>query len=203
MYIDLGGIAKGYGAWKAVEELKKHGIRSGLVAIAGDIMAFGLKQSDGVSDGGGEGSGRKNSGEDGGDGSASSGRDVQSGVKWKIGIRKPGAARDEILAAVNISDQAISTAGDYERFFIKDGKTYHHLLDPSTGHPAERCYNLIRSVTVVHDNGAMADGLDTALFVLGKDEAVKLITKLKLKAVLVYKDGSTYVSDSLKDDIEQ
>ena len=67
---------------------------------------------------------------------------------------------------------SISTSGDYERFFYDDNKTiYHHIIDPSTGYPAE---NGLTSVTIVSDDGTLADGLSTSLFIMGKEKAEKI-----------------------------
>ncbi|TAL10414.1 MAG: FAD:protein FMN transferase, partial [Nitrospirae bacterium] len=84
------------------------------------------------------------------------------GTAWPVGIkdpRRPG----KILATIEAADEAISTAGDYERFFIKGGIRFHHILDPETLKPARLC----QSVTVVAPDGTLADGLDTGVFVMG------------------------------------
>jgi thiamine biosynthesis lipoprotein len=110
MELDLGGIAKGYAADRAVEAIKARGIKAALVAVAGDIRGFGLNTS---------------------------------GNSWKVGIQnpRPESVSDEpwkdIFASLYLGNMAISTSGDYQRFFIKDGKRFHHILDPETGFPAE------------------------------------------------------------------
>jgi len=92
------------------------------------------------------------------------------GRDWRIGIQHPRQPA-AVLTAVEISNRAVVTSGDYERFFEQDGQRYHHLFDPKTGSPAGRC----QSVTVVADQVAEADGLATALFVLGPVEGLKLL----------------------------
>lgn len=166
MLLDLGGIAKGYAADLAVESLKKQGIRSGLVAIAGDIRTFGIKP----------------------DNSA-----------WMIGMKNPRqtGAMDEIFARIRLSDQAISTAGDYERYFLHEGKIYHHLLDPKSGYPAELC----RSVSVIADKGVTTDGFDNAVFILGPDKGMQLMKEMGLNAIIIDSSGALHMTDAIKDRI--
>jgi thiamine biosynthesis lipoprotein ApbE len=78
---------------------------------------------------------------------------------------------DEIIARFPLIDGAVSTAGDYERAFFEGGERYHHILDPKTGYPARRCI----SATVFASSGDIADALDTACFVLGSAEGMRLL----------------------------
>lgn len=100
------------------------------------------------------------------------GRD-ESGSLWKIGVRHP-RKKGALLASIPLTDISISTSGDYERFFIKDGVLYHHIIDPRTGMPARRC----RSVTIIAPDTMTSDALSTAVFVLGPVEGMKLIENL-------------------------
>jgi FAD:protein FMN transferase len=86
------------------------------------------------------------------------------GSLWTIGIQNPLRPRGESLFSLECSDCSVVTSGSYERFFIKDSKRYHHILDPRTGYPAQ---SSILSVTVLCPSGVHADALSTALFVLG------------------------------------
>ncbi len=167
MLMDLGAIAKGYAADKAVEELKRQGITSGLVSCAGDIRAFGLKPD---------------------------------GNPWKIGIKNPRPANkdDEIMATVELSDMAISTSGDYERFFISNGKRYHHILDPKTGYSAGGC----RSVTVIARHGFQTDAFSTGVFVLGPSKGVEVLRQMGFEGMVIDKDGRIETTPGLKDRIE-
>lgn len=103
------------------------------------------------------------------------------GQPWVVGIRDPddGGAMVTRLALV---DEAISTSGDYERYFEEDGVRYHHILDPATGRPVEG----VRSVTVVGPDGTLTDALSTSVFVLGALEGIALIERLpEYEAIVV------------------
>ena len=85
------------------------------------------------------------------------------GTAWQIAIENPDKSSDYI-GVVSVKDKAVITSGGYERYFEKNGKTYHHILDPETGYPAE---SGVKSVTIVSDDGTLADALSTSLFVMG------------------------------------
>src|SRR5262249_25979545 len=74
---------------------------------------------------------------------------------WRLGIQDPRGPANRIFAQIDLSDSTFSTSGDYARSFIKNGRRYHHILDPATGEPAQGC----RSVTIMTDSGIIADGL--------------------------------------------
>ena len=92
------------------------------------------------------------------------------GQPWIVGIRHP-RAEDEVVTRLPLVDEAISTSGDYERFFEENGHRYHHIINPATGRPTEG----ILTVTVIGPDGTMTDGLDTAIFVLGVEKGLELI----------------------------
>ena len=90
--------------------------------------------------------------------------DKPDGSKFKVGIRDPrGKGPTDYFALLEVEDHAFSTAGDYERTFVKDGKRYHHIIDPRTGYPA----TATRSVTVWAKDAFTADAIDDAIFILG------------------------------------
>ena len=113
---------------------------------------------------------------------------------FPVGIRHP-RREDAVLAWVDLQDEAISTAGDYERFFEKDGLRYHHILDPATLRPARGC----QSVTVIAKDGVWADGLDTGVFVLGPERGMALIEHLDdIEAIIVDAEGRVHLSSGLR-----
>lgn len=101
------------------------------------------------------------------------------GSPWHIGVQHP-REKDKTLAVLKLSDKSISTSGDYERFQIVGKNRYHHIIDPRTGKPSE---GLI-SVTVIGNSGALVDPLTTALFIVGKEKAMKLVKKLGCELIL-------------------
>lgn len=103
------------------------------------------------------------------------------GSPWRVGIQHPRQS-GAVIAVVEAVDRAISTSGDYQRYFIHQGTRYSHLLDPSTGYPARE----LASVTVLAPSGAEADGLSTALFILGAERGKALAESLPgVEAVFV------------------
>ncbi|MGQ9693246.1 MAG: FAD:protein FMN transferase [Thermodesulfobacteriota bacterium] len=112
------------------------------------------------------------------------------GQPWIIGIKHP-RLKDDLIAKVHLSGAALATSGDYEKFFIKNGERYHHLLDPSTGQPARKC----QSVTVMAPCAMDADALATTLFILGPDLGLPLIAKLPdIHALIVDRRGRVLLS---------
>ena len=113
---------------------------------------------------------------------------------WRTGIRDPRGPADRSFAALDLTDGAFSTSGDYERFFIKDGKRYHHIIDPDLGEPARGS----RSVTIVAERSTLADGLSTGVFLLGPDKGMALIEKLpNVEGVIVTEKNNVLVSSGL------
>ncbi len=106
---------------------------------------------------------------------------------WVIGIkdpRRPG----QVIASFKLTDRACATSGDYENFFITEGRKFSHLIDPRTGRPVQ---NGLLSVTVLAPTCLEADGLATAIFVLGKKEGLELINNLdKTEAIIISQQGS-------------
>ena len=96
----------------------------------------------------------------------------KSGSSWKIAIQNP--RKPEIAGVLELKDKSASTSGDYEQFFLKNGKRYSHILNPTTGYPAD---SGIFSVTVIADSGLTADALSTAIFVSGKNKGEELAKK--------------------------
>jgi len=183
MALDLGGIAKGYATDIAIEAIKAKGIKAALVAIAGDIKGFGLKPNQ---------------------------------QTWKVGIQNPrsnlpappfekggqegilkkgdGELSDDMFATFYLKDKAISTSGDYQRFFMERGKRYHHILNPKTGYPSQG----VISVSVIAPDGFITDGLSTGVFVLGPDEGIKLLESMGLDGIIIDADKKIFITKNLK-----
>lgn len=141
MRIDLGGIAKGYGADLARKIFAEKNIRDGLIDFGtSTIFAFGKKN---------------------------------------IGIKNP-RQKNELSEILEIENSAIATSGDYEKFFVLDGRRYHHIIDPKTCRPTE---NKIASVTILVSGNekncaTAADILSTSIFVLGEERGRKILEQL-------------------------
>jgi len=116
---------------------------------------------------------------------------------WKIGVQNPLEPRGDYLGIVSVSDKSVVTSGNYERFFERNGKRYHHIFDTKTGYPAEK--GLI-SVSIISDKSIDGDALSTSVYTLGLDEGKKLIESLKdVEAVFVTNDKKVYTTSGLKD----
>jgi thiamine biosynthesis lipoprotein len=123
---------------------------------------------------------------------------TNGGTPWKLAIADPRGDHSP-FATLQITDGTFSTSGDYERFFMKDGKRYHHIIDPDFGEPVSGC----RSVTIVTNRGVIADVLSTGVFILGPDEGMALIEKLPdVEGVIVTSDNEVLISSGLRGRIE-
>ncbi len=119
----------------------------------------------------------------------------RQGRPWRIGIQHP-RRQGALLATLELSATSVVTSGDYERFFERDGLRYHHLFDPRTGYPGTLC----QSVTIVADSAALADALATAVFVLGPQHGMALLSETPgAEGMIVAADGTVSVSAGLKD----
>lgn len=154
--ITVGAIGKGFIADKIAKKLRENSCNDVLVSLGGNIITLGTNAE---------------------------------GEPWYIGIQEPGlhqeegTARGDYFAAIASDNESLVTSGDYEKFFMKDGKKYHHILDPRTGWPVPAT---LSSVTIINKNSAYADGMCTALFVMGWDKAKKyLADHPQIKGVLV------------------
>ena len=160
VYVDLGGIAKGYAVDRGLAILSAHGIVNGAVAAGGDMRLMGQRR----------------------------------GQPWIVGVRSPDSA-EVMVAKLPLTDVAVSTSGDYERFFDEDGIRFHHILDPRTGDSARK----LRSVTVIGDRATVTDALSTSVFVLGPEKGLALIDLLPgVDALIVDGQGRMFVSEGLR-----
>ncbi len=173
--LDVNAIAQGYSVDVVCRYFKSIGLSNYLVEIGGEVMAVGNK----------------------------------GGAPWRIGIDRPEdnnmVPGQSLQAIVKISDMAVSTSGNYRKYYVEDGIKYSHTIDPRTGYPAK---NRLLSTTIVADNCTIADGIATACMVMGKEKAIDFITSHPgLSAYFVFSDDSgnfkTWMSDDLKKKISE
>jgi thiamine biosynthesis lipoprotein len=116
------------------------------------------------------------------------------GKPWQIAIKNPRRPGD-VFAMLPVVNQCVQTSGDYERFLEIDGKRYHHIIDPRTGRPSAGCM----SATVIGPEATFADGIATAMCVLGPEAGMAIIEQLeRVEAVLVGMDGKVHLSSGLQ-----
>ena len=115
------------------------------------------------------------------------------GEPFKIALRDPRGSISDYLGVLTLTDCSVSTSGDYERYFEKDGVRYHHILDPHTGYPAD---SGLMQVTVIGGNGALCDALSTACFILGLDEGMRLAEKHNVMAIFVDNERKIWYNNS-------
>ena len=121
----------------------------------------------------------------------------ENGNPWTISIAHPRKT-GQLLARLDISEQAVVTSGDYERFIMVDGKRYSHIIDPRTGFPVE---GLI-SVTVICPDGELADELATSVFVLGREKGLDLINRLEgIEAIVIDARGAVSYSKNVHNNL--
>jgi thiamine biosynthesis lipoprotein len=118
----------------------------------------------------------------------------RNGRPWLVAIRHPDDER-KVVTRIPLSDTAISTSGDYERFFDENGVRYHHIIDPRTGHSASK----VRSATILGPTATQTDGMSKTAFVLGPDKALEIINRMpEYDAVFVCPDGRVLYSNGLR-----
>lgn len=118
------------------------------------------------------------------------------GSAWNIGIQNPRAETGDVVGFVHVSDKAVVTSGDYQRYFEKYGQRYCHIIDPQTGYPAE---SGLMSVTIIASSSVEADGLSTAAFVLGLEKGLDLIRRYgQAEAIFITTAKKIYVTKGLE-----
>ncbi len=168
MSLDVGGVAKGFAVEIAAREVEEAGFVSGILSPGGNIRTIG-QPLDGK---------RK---------------------RWGIGIQDPDKPvindAENTLDTLYINNASVVSSGDYQRYFIHDGKRYHHIIDPDTLMPGEN----YRAVTVVADHAGVADFLSTTLFLLSYEEGIDLLENLDgVYAIWVMPDKTIRYSDGLE-----
>lgn len=157
MIIDCNSIAQGYSADLIAQLLEDYKCKNYLIEIGGEIACKGLNPK---------------------------------GLKWQIGIDKPiddsTSVNNQVQTTISITDCAVTTAGDYRKFFTKGGKKYSHIINPHTGYPVD---NKLLSVTIIAPKAIIADAYDTPFMVLGVDSALKVCKKLPgVECYMIYAD---------------
>ena len=117
-----------------------------------------------------------------------------SGTPWVVGITDPDGG-SEYLHTLYITDQAVVTSGDYQRYYVVDGKVYHHIIDPDTLYPAQ----LWRAVTVVCPDSGLADALSTALFLMSREDGQRLLEQCGAEAMWMDAEGNLFYSPGFED----
>jgi len=173
--LDVNAIAQGYSVDMVCRYFDHLGIKNYLVEIGGEVRAKGKKGK----------------------------------ALWRIGIDKPEdnnmSPGQTLEGIIKITDKAVSTSGNYRKFYIEDGIKYSHEIDPKTGYPAK---NTLLSATIIADDCAMADGLATAAMVMGKEKTIKFLQiHPEIQAYLIYSDETgnfkTWASEKIKDSISE
>jgi thiamine biosynthesis lipoprotein len=116
------------------------------------------------------------------------------GRPWTIGVRDP-RRKDGVVALLPLEDVAVSTSGDYERYFDDEGVRYHHIIDPQSGDSARE----LQSVTIIGPDATTTDALSTSVFVLGRERGLNLVNELQdIDAILVDSNGRLHYSAGLE-----
>ena len=116
------------------------------------------------------------------------------GRPWLVAVRHPDDP-NKVVTRIPLSDSAVSTSGDYERYFDEGGVRYHHIIDPRTGHSASK----VRSATILAPTATQTDGMSKTAFVLGPEKALEIINRMpEYDAVFVLPDGRVLYSNGLR-----
>lgn len=163
--LNLGSVGKGLGCDKAVEILTRN---STLSENGGAVVSVG--------------------------GSLALVGSPKNAEPFKIGVRDPFGAENSYLGTLALTNCFVSTSGSYEKKFTDNGKTYHHLLDLTTGYPMETD---LCAVTVAAEMGLQSDALSTLCFLLGEEKSLPILKEYGAEAVFVYTDKSVHVTSGL------
>jgi len=191
MALDLGAIAKGYAADELVKIISRKGVKRAIIDLGGDIFAFGerkVNKSFGEILSGFFTDSGKSSGEN-------TGSEIDEGF-WRIGIQDPADNRGFYIGILRVKNRSVVTSGNYERYFEKDGKRYHHIMSAESGYPAETG---LLSVTVAADACIDADALSTAAFALGWERGGALVDSVPgAGAIFVFEDMTIRLSENIE-----
>lgn len=117
----------------------------------------------------------------------------KNGKPWMMGIQHP-RNKSRVVVRIPLRDSAISTSGDYQRFFIQSGERYHHIIQPQSGRSVDHTW----STSILADNALTADALSTSAFVMGTEKALQLINSLEhTEAIIIDSKGKMHYSSGL------
>ena len=123
----------------------------------------------------------------------------EDGTPWRIGIQNPFEPRGEFVGILSVKNKSVVTSGNYERYFMKDGQRFHHIIDPKTGYPSE---SKIISATIISDNSIDGDGLSTGVYILGINKAMKIIEDIDgIDAIFITEDKKVYTTSGIDKNI--
>ena len=121
------------------------------------------------------------------------------GTPWKVGIQNPFKPRGEYIGILSVKNKSVVTSGNYERYFMKDGKRFHHIIDPKTGYPSQ---SKIISATIISDNSIDGDGLSTGVYIIGIDKAMEIIEAIDgIDAIFITEDKKVYTTSGIDKNI--
>jgi thiamine biosynthesis lipoprotein len=116
------------------------------------------------------------------------------GQPWMVGIQNPRDS-EQVAVTIPLENEAISTSGDYERYFMEGEERYHHIIEPSTGQPVSD----VRSTSIIGPDAVLTDALSTSVFVMGVDQGLRLIATLPdYEGIVIDADGQMFYSDGLQ-----
>ena len=119
----------------------------------------------------------------------------EDGAPWKVGIQNPIKPRGEYIGILSVKNKSVVTSGNYERYFMKDGKRFHHIIDPKTGYPSQ---SKIISATIISDNSIDGDGLSTGVYIIGIDKAMKIIEAIDgIDAIFITENKKVYKTSGI------
>lgn len=119
---------------------------------------------------------------------------------WNVGIQNPSDTRGEHIGVISVENKSVVTSGNYERYFTKEEKIYHHIIDPKTGYPSE---SEVISSTIISDHSIDGDGLSTGVYIMGIEKSIKLIESLKgIDAIFITRNKEVYVTSGIKNNFK-
>ncbi len=175
LQLDVGSVGKGYAVEMVARAAEARGLSSAMLSVGGNVRTIGHKED---------------------------------GTQWTAGIQDPWAAAEAAgqivndapyLASIYLEDMALVTSGDYQRYYVVDGKRYHHIIDPATLMPAD----YFSAVAILTPDSGLGDCLSTGLFCLPLEEGQALVESLEgVEAMWMLKDGTAVYSSGFGDSVK-